>query len=93
MSLSAYMVTGITFGCINSLISFFGVLAHFLVEYSFYTALKYEGGTSLEIFLVLALNFMDMHIIKYMLESSKHCSTLFNSIKSIFVTPPTPPAP
>ena len=93
MSLSAYMVTVVTFGCINSFFSFFGVLAHFLVEYSFCTVFKHEGGTSLEILLVLILNFMDMHTIKYMLESLKHCSTLFNSIKSIFVTPSAPPAP
>ena len=79
-SITPYMMTGITIACINNFFSFFGILSHFLVEYSLYSYFKNGGDSEANILVlfVMALNFMEMHNITYFIESSKHCVTLYS---------------
>ena len=83
--MNSYVMTGITVACINNFFSFFGILAHLLVEYSLYTYFK--NGDSVLVLFVMAMSLMEMHNITYFIESSKHCVTLYNSLASLFVTP------
>ena len=65
--MNSYIMAGVAIACVNNIFSFFGILAHFLVEYSLYSFFK--NGNSLLILFVMAMNFMEMHNISYFIES------------------------